>query len=151
MEVTKFTAAEKSASSSQECQVRVDRFFRHPRHSPQGIRTPGQTVNGNFYCEALKQLTEGIRCKCPEKWKNNNWFLHHDNAPAHTSLVFLTIPDFQKHYSDSLPYPRSHSPNLTPCDFFPFPPKIKLQLKGRCFDMTDKTHTESQEVIDTHI
>jgi len=48
---------------------------------------PGQTVNGKFYCEVLKQLREGIRCKRPDKWKKNNWFLHHDIVPAHTSLV----------------------------------------------------------------
>jgi histone-lysine N-methyltransferase SETMAR len=54
---------------------------------------PGQTVNVKFYCEVLKQLREGIRRKHPDKWKKNNWFLHYDNAPAHTSLVvrqFLT-------------------------------------------------------------
>jgi hypothetical protein len=55
---------------------------------------PGQTVNGRFFCEVLKRLREGILRKRPDKWKNNNnWFLHHDNAPAHTSLVvrkFLT-------------------------------------------------------------
>jgi len=34
-----------------------------------------------------------VRHKWPEMWKNGNWLLHHDNAPAHTSLVvreFLT-------------------------------------------------------------
>jgi len=54
---------------------------------------PGQTVNGKFHCEVLKRLREGIRRKRPDKWKKNNWFLHHDNAPARTSLVvrqFLT-------------------------------------------------------------
>jgi hypothetical protein len=54
---------------------------------------PGQTVSGKFYCEVLKQMREGIQCKLPDKWKKDNWFLHHDNAPAHTSLVvqqFLT-------------------------------------------------------------
>jgi len=53
---------------------------------------PGQTVNGKFYCEFLKWLRSGIRRKCQDKWKKNNWFLHHDSAPAHTSLVqqFLT-------------------------------------------------------------
>jgi len=53
----------------------------------------GQTINGKFYCEVLKQLREGIWHKRPDKWKKNNWFLHHDNAPAHTSLIirqFLT-------------------------------------------------------------
>jgi len=57
------------------------------------LAPPGQTVNGKFYCEVLKRLREGIRRKRPDKWKKNNWFLHHDNAPAHTSLVvrqFLT-------------------------------------------------------------
>jgi hypothetical protein len=40
----------------------------------------------------LNQLREGIRHKCPDKWKNNTWFLHHDNAPTHTSIIwqFLT-------------------------------------------------------------
>jgi hypothetical protein len=40
----------------------------------------------------LKQLREGIRHKHPDKLENN-WFLHHDNMPAHTSLIvrqFLT-------------------------------------------------------------
>jgi hypothetical protein len=53
----------------------------------------GQTVNGKFYCEVLKRLREGIRRKSPDKWKNNNGFVHHDNTPSHTSLVvrqFLT-------------------------------------------------------------
>jgi hypothetical protein len=48
---------------------------------------PGQTVNGKFYCEVLKRLREGIRRERPDKWKKNNWILHHYNAPVHTSLV----------------------------------------------------------------
>ena len=54
---------------------------------------PGHTVNDMFYREVLKQLRDGIRCKHTDKWKKNNWFIHHDNVPAHTSLVvqqFLT-------------------------------------------------------------
>jgi hypothetical protein len=41
----------------------------------------------------LKRLRESIRRKRPDKWKKNKWFLHHDNASAHTSFVvrqFLT-------------------------------------------------------------
>jgi hypothetical protein len=33
---------------------------------------PGQTVNGKVCCEVLKRLREDIRCKRPDKWKNNN-------------------------------------------------------------------------------
>jgi hypothetical protein len=53
---------------------------------------PGQTVNSKFYCEVLKWPREGIRRKRPDKWKNINWFLHNDNAPAHTSLVIRQFP-----------------------------------------------------------
>jgi hypothetical protein len=35
----------------------------------------------------LKRLREIIRRKRPDKWKKNKWFLHHETAPAHTSLV----------------------------------------------------------------
>ena len=93
MEVAKFTAAEKSASSSQQCQVHVDRFFDIQGIVHKEFVPIGQTVNCKFYCEVLKRLREGIRRKRSDKWKNNNWFLHHDNLPTHTSLVvrqFLT-------------------------------------------------------------
>jgi len=105
----------------------------------------GQPVNDKFYCEVLKRPREGIRCKSPDKWKKNNWFLHHDNAPAHTSLVvrqFLTSKNIT--VIPHLPY----SPDLAPCDFCLFP-KMKLRLKGRRFDTTEEIHTETQEVIDT--
>ena len=42
-----------------------------------------------FLCFDLQILQDSE----PEKLKNNNWFLHHDNAPAHTGLAvwqFLT-------------------------------------------------------------
>ena len=48
---------------------------------------------GKFCCEVLRGLRDNVRRKRPEMWKNGDWLLHHDNAPAHTSLVvreFLT-------------------------------------------------------------
>jgi histone-lysine N-methyltransferase SETMAR len=85
----------KSASSSQHRQVPVDYFFDFQGIVHREFVPPGQTVSGKFYSEVLKRLREGIRHKRPDKWKNNNWFLHHDNVPAHTSLVrqFLTSKD----------------------------------------------------------
>jgi hypothetical protein len=35
----------------------------------------------------MKRLREAERRKRPEGWKNKTWMLHHDNAPAHTSLL----------------------------------------------------------------
>jgi hypothetical protein len=106
---------------------------------------PGQTVSGKFYCEVSKRLREGIRRKRPDKWKKNNWFLHRDNAPAHTSLAvrqFLTSKNITV-----IPHPH-YSPDLAPCDFFLFP-KMKLRLQWRRFDTTEEIHAETREVIDT--
>jgi transposase len=74
----------------------------------------------------LKRLRDSIRRKLPEKWENNSWVLHHDNVPAHTSLVvrqFLASKNMT-----GIPHP-PYSPVLTPCDFFLFP-KMKFRLKG---------------------
>jgi len=93
----------------------------------------GQTGNGYFYCEVLRQLTENVRCKRPETWKNGEWLLHRDNALAHTSLVvreFLT-----KNNMTTVPHP-AYSPDLAPCDFYKFP-KMKLWFEGRCFVSTE--------------
>ena len=46
----------------------------------------GQKVNQVYYLEALKRLGEKFRQKRPEFFENNSWILHHDNAPAHTTL-----------------------------------------------------------------
>jgi hypothetical protein len=51
----------------------------------------GQEVNCWYYPEVLKRLRESVRRKRPHLWRNNSWFLHRDNVPAHASLL---IPDF---------------------------------------------------------
>ena len=53
---------------------------------------PGKTVNGKLYCKVLRRLRENVRSKWPEMWKNRDWLLHHDNAPAHTSLIVREFP-----------------------------------------------------------
>ena len=105
---------------------------------------PGQTVNGKFYCEVLR-LRENVRRKWPEMWMNGDWLLHHDNAPAHTSLVvreFLT-----KNNITTVPHP-DYSPDLASCDFYVFP-KMKLWLKGWHFVSTEEIQAESQQVLNT--
>jgi hypothetical protein len=47
----------------------------------------GQTVNRCYYLEVLKRIRENVRRRKPQLWRNNSWFLHHDNAPAHASLL----------------------------------------------------------------
>ena len=47
----------------------------------------GRAVNKEYYLEVMCRLREAIRKKRPELWKNRSWILHHDNAPAHSSLL----------------------------------------------------------------
>ena len=44
----------------------------------------GQIINKEFYMEDLQRLRESVRRKRLEKWRDGDWILHHDNAPAHT-------------------------------------------------------------------
>ena len=73
------------------------------------------------------------------KWTNNTWMLHHDNAPAHVSLLireFLT-----KHETTVAPQP-PYSPDLAPADFFLFP-NLKSSLKGRRFQKVEEIEENS--------
>jgi hypothetical protein len=48
---------------------------------------PGKTINVKFHGTVLRRLREDMRRKRPNKWHTNNWVLHHDNAPTHTTLA----------------------------------------------------------------
>jgi hypothetical protein len=138
-----------SRQSSQQCQVHVDRFFFdiqgivHKKFVP-----PGQTVNGKFYCEVLKRLTGGIRCKPPDNGRTTIGFSTMTMRPPTNHSLFdnFWLPKTLQWFPTPPPlfaWPRS-------CDFFLFP-NMKLRLKGRRFDTTGEIHAESQEVINTLI
>ena len=106
---------------------------------------PDQTVNGKFYCEVLRRMKEYVRRKWPEMWKKRDWLLHHDNAPAHTSLIVREFPT--KNNMTTVPH-TAYSPDLAPCDFYVFP-KMKLWLKGQRFVPIEEIQAESQQVLNT--
>ena len=82
-----------------------------------------------MYVDTLRRLRSAVRRKRPEKWRTNNWFLPHDNAPAHRPVL---DKDFlAKNNVTTLEYP-PHSANLAPADPFLFLP-LKSALKGRRF------------------
>jgi len=60
--------------------------------------------------------------------------LHHDNAPAHASLLIRSY--LAKHQTSVVPHP-PYSPDLAPADFFLFP-KLKTTLKGRRFETIEE-------------
>ncbi|UYV67212.1 POLR2B [Cordylochernes scorpioides] len=71
----------------------------------------GRTVNKEYYLQVMRNLREAIRQKRPDLWKNKNWLLHHDNDPAHTSLL---VRDFlAKNNTLMMPQP-PYSPDMAP-------------------------------------
>jgi len=106
---------------------------------------PGMTVNADFYCGVLRRLCENVWRKMPQKWRNQNLIIHHDNAPAHRS--FKVSKFLAENNMTVIPHP-PYSPDMAPCDFFLFP-KLKLQMKGRTFDTIEEIQEESQRVLDT--
>ncbi|UYV69131.1 hypothetical protein LAZ67_6002522 [Cordylochernes scorpioides] len=102
-----------------------------------------RTVNKEYYLQVMRNLREAIRQKRPDLWKNKNWLLHHDNAPAHTSLL---VRDFlAKNNKLMMPQP-PYSPDLAPCDFFLFP-KLKRPMKGQRYATLDEIKTASKEEL----
>ena len=104
---------------------------------------PGMTVNADFYCHVLRRLRENVQRKRPQKWRNQNLIIHHDNAPAHRS--FKVSQFLAKNNMTVIPHP-PYSPDLAPCDFFFFP-KLMLRMKGRTFDTIEEIHEESQRYL----
>jgi hypothetical protein len=87
---------------------------------------PNTMVNSDFYRDVLRHSRGNVWQKRPELWHNHNWLLHHDNAPAHTSLKtteFVTNGNMA-----IIPHP-PYSLDLAPCDFALFP-KLKMKLTG---------------------
>lgn len=89
----------------------------------------GQSVNGAYYLEVMKRLLKRISRVRPQFREKGSWFLLHDNAPAHSSLIVRSF--LMKHAIVEINHP-PYSPDLAPADFFLFP-KVKTVLKGQRF------------------
>jgi transposase len=89
---------------------------------------PGQTVNDNFYVQVLQRLRDAFRRKRSDKWQGE-WFLHHNKAPSHASLV---VQQLLAEKSTPVITQSPYSPDLAPIDFWLFP-TLKMGLKRTCF------------------
>ena len=84
-------------------------------------------MNQTFYLQVLERFRNRVRCVRGEI--ADKWFLHHDNAPSHTSFAVREFLAQTK--ITTLPHP-PYSPDLAPCNLFLFP-KLKTHLKGHHF------------------
>ncbi|KAL7381385.1 hypothetical protein ABVT39_004991 [Epinephelus coioides] len=77
----------------------------------------GQTINGQYYANLLRQQPKGIKTKWPGKLTRRVLF-NQDNVPAHMSVVAMAaVHDCGFELVDHPPY--SH--DLAPSDYFLFP------------------------------
>ena len=102
-----------------------------------------QTINKEFYLEDLRLLRESVRRKWQKKWRDDDWILHHFNAPVHTSHLVQQF--LAKHSTAQLQQP-PYSPDLAPCDFFLFP-RLKKILKRDRFEATDDIKRNSTKTL----
>jgi len=89
----------------------------------------GCTVNAEYYKGVLDRLISRIRRVRPALYRTRDFFLLHDNAPAHS-----TVSDSKT--SRNIEPPPIFARFVSP-DYFLFP-KVKLQLKGARFDTTEE-------------
>ena len=93
----------------------------------------GQTINGEYYANELRNLREAIKNKRRGKLRRGVWLLQ-DNAPVHTaqtSVQAATSCGFR-----ILPHP-AYSPDLAPSDFYLFP-NLKTELRGKKFQADEE-------------
>ncbi|CAD6999358.1 unnamed protein product [Ceratitis capitata] len=100
----------------------------HHEFLPQGTGT----VNKEYYLQVMRNLREAIRR-----------LLHHDNAPAHTSLL---VCDFLAKNNTLMMPLLLYSQIWPPVSLFLFP-KLKRPIKGRRYATIDKIKTASKEEL----
>ncbi|KAJ4427937.1 hypothetical protein ANN_23947 [Periplaneta americana] len=115
------------------------RGIEHHEYAPEG-----QTVTKEYY-DILRRLRDAVRRKRPDMWTVNNWHLHHDNAPAHSSQLIHTF--LAKHGITTARQP-PYSPDLAPCDFWLFP-KLKTPLKGSRFESREEIMRNAMTELNT--
>jgi hypothetical protein len=127
VEDSNFTATKESTTSSKQSQFDFGLFFDIEGIVHKEFVPPGKTLNGKFCSNALRRLRENIWHQCTDKWHNNSWALHHDNAPAHVSFLVQQLLGFY----DSHPPPFLLT-RPCPCDFFPIP-EDEIETQGVTF------------------
>ena len=88
-------------------------------------------------------MSEIVRRKRPEKWRDGYWILQHDNVLTHTSQI---VQEFLAKNGTALFQQPPYSPDLSPSDFLLFP-RIKNVLIGQRFEATEVIKRNSKKTL----
>ena len=111
----------------------------HHDYSP-----PGQIITKEYYIEVLRRLIDTVRRKLPQFWASGDRQLHHDNAPAHSTVSCRL---FWLNIASPTTVSLLPSPHLAVCDLWLFP-KLQSPLKGRRFvNATVTQYTSSVKAV----
>ncbi len=86
-------------------------------------------MNALYYKTVLQKVKKVAKKK---RGLDHHWFLNHDNAPSHCSLVVQQ--NLTKKAVTTIIH-TLYSPNLSPCDFFLFP-QFKRTMRRKWFQKT---------------
>ena len=86
-------------------------------------------MNKEKYIYNFRRLWGTVRRKHPNKWRTGSWFLLHNNAPAHRSIL---VKNFLAKNSVTTLQHLTYSPGPAPANFYLLS-GIKSALKGRRF------------------
>jgi hypothetical protein len=97
---------------------------------------------GHFYVQVLRRLCDAARRNQHNKWQGQ-WFLHHGNAPSHTSLV---VQQFLTEKNIPVITQPPYSSDVAPSAFWVFC-ILKMGLRGaRLATMEDITSNVMEEL-----
>ena len=89
----------------------------------------------------LSVFQESIRTILKDLWKENSWFLHHDNAHSHKAIIANEF--MAKNSTNIIDLPK-YSPDKVPAAFF-LSPKLKLPLRDTSFQSIEDIKQNSRQ------
>ena len=118
-------------------------FFQHPRHCPQGIRTPWSNRQWQVLMWGFEAAERGHSAQTSRQVEEQLISLPWQRARSHITRC-STIPEFQKHYSDS-----PHPPFAWPRPLRPFPILQDYGWKGVVLTRLRRS-TQNRKRLSTH-
>jgi len=80
-----------------------------------------------MYIDILRRLCDAVRGKRHAKWRTSSWYLLHDNAPAHRSVL---VRDVLTKNNVTTVEQSPCSPDLAAADLYLFVPSTEISIEG---------------------